>query len=99
MGYNILITGANRGLGLALTEKLLAGGHHIYAINRRDSDELLQLQEKYPESLHRYSGDVTDESFHPAGAGSDSQSGRSTRHRSEQRRRTSGPVSFVIGAG
>jgi len=61
MTYNILITGANRGLGLALTEKLLAGGHHIYAINRRDSDELLQLQEKCPESLRRYSGDVTDE--------------------------------------
>jgi NAD(P)-dependent dehydrogenase (short-subunit alcohol dehydrogenase family) len=61
MAYKILITGANRGLGLALTEKLLAGGHHLYAINRRDSDDLLQLQEEYPESLHRYSGDVTDE--------------------------------------
>jgi NAD(P)-dependent dehydrogenase (short-subunit alcohol dehydrogenase family) len=62
MSYNILITGANRGLGLALTEKLLAGGHHIHAINRRKSDELLQLQEKYPGSLRLYSGDVTDES-------------------------------------
>jgi len=61
MSYNILITGANRGLGLALTEKLLAGGHQLYAINRRDSDGLLQLQEKYPESLHRYYGDVSDE--------------------------------------
>ena len=62
MSYNILITGANRGLGLALTEKLLAGGHHIHAINRRESDELLQLQEKYPGSLRLYPGDVTDES-------------------------------------
>jgi len=61
VNYKILITGANRGLGLALTEKLLAGGHHICAINRRDSDDLLQLQGEYPESLHRYSGDVTDE--------------------------------------
>ena len=61
MTYKILITGANRGLGLVLTEKLLADGHYIYAINRRDSHELLQLQEEYPESLHRYSGDVTDE--------------------------------------
>jgi NAD(P)-dependent dehydrogenase (short-subunit alcohol dehydrogenase family) len=61
VGYKILVTGANRGLGLALTEKLLAGGQYIYAINRRDSDELLQLQEKYPENLHRYSGNVTDE--------------------------------------
>jgi NAD(P)-dependent dehydrogenase (short-subunit alcohol dehydrogenase family) len=62
MAYKILITGANRGLGLALTEKLLAGGHHLYTINRRDSDDLLQLQEKYPENLQRYSGDVSDES-------------------------------------
>ena len=61
MSYNILITGANRGLGLALTEKFLASGHYIHAINRQDSHELLQLQEKYPEGLHCYSGDVTDE--------------------------------------
>ena len=61
MSDKILITGANRGLGLALTANLLAKGHHLYSINRRDSDELLQLQEKYPKALHRFSGDVTDE--------------------------------------
>jgi NAD(P)-dependent dehydrogenase (short-subunit alcohol dehydrogenase family) len=61
MEYKILITGANRGLGLALTEKLLADGHHIYAINRRESDKLLQLKEKYRGSLHLYPGDVCDE--------------------------------------
>ncbi|MGA2489605.1 MAG: SDR family NAD(P)-dependent oxidoreductase [Anaerolineales bacterium] len=61
ISYQILITGANRGLGLALTEKLLAGGHHIHAINRRESGELLQLLEKYPECLHCYHGDVSDE--------------------------------------
>ena len=35
MTYEILITGANRGLGLALTERLRANGHHIHATNRR----------------------------------------------------------------
>ena len=62
MNYEILITGANRGLGLALTEKLLAGGEHIHAINRRESQALLQLQKKYPGSLQLYPGDVGDES-------------------------------------
>ena len=61
MNLQILITGANRGLGLALTERLLADGHHIHAINRRESLELLQLQEAYTESLHCYPGDVSDE--------------------------------------
>ncbi|MGB8212856.1 MAG: SDR family NAD(P)-dependent oxidoreductase [Anaerolineales bacterium] len=62
MNYEILITGANRGLGLALTEKFLAGGQHVHAINRRESLAILQLQEKYPGSLWLYSGDVRDES-------------------------------------
>ena len=62
MKYEILITGANRGLGLALAEKLLADGQHIHAINRRESNELLQLQKKYPASLWLYPGDVSDES-------------------------------------
>jgi len=61
MNYEILITGANRGLGLALVEKLLAEGHHIHAINRRESNDLLQLEEKYPGSLSLYPGDVSDE--------------------------------------
>ncbi|HVM71724.1 MAG TPA: SDR family NAD(P)-dependent oxidoreductase [Anaerolineales bacterium] len=62
MEYEILITGANRGLGLALTEKLLAAGHHLHAINRRVSSELSLLQETHPRSLHLYPGDVSDES-------------------------------------
>ena len=62
MNYDILITGANRGLGLALAEKLLAGGQHIHAINRRESNDLLQLQKKYPGSLQLYPGDLGNES-------------------------------------
>ncbi len=62
MNYEILITGANRGLGLALTEKLLADGQSIHAINRQVSRDLLELKKKYPGSLQLYSGDVSDES-------------------------------------
>jgi NAD(P)-dependent dehydrogenase (short-subunit alcohol dehydrogenase family) len=62
MNCEILITGANRGLGLALTEKLLAGGEHIHTINRQESPDLLELKTKYPGSLQLYPGDVSDES-------------------------------------
>ena len=61
MNYKILITGANRGLGLALAEKLLAGGHQIHAINRRESVELLQLKDKHPDGLYLHPCDVRDE--------------------------------------
>jgi NAD(P)-dependent dehydrogenase (short-subunit alcohol dehydrogenase family) len=61
MAYNILITGANRGLGLALTEQLLAGGHNLFALSRHDSAQLEQLQQKYALSLHRYACDVSEE--------------------------------------
>jgi NAD(P)-dependent dehydrogenase (short-subunit alcohol dehydrogenase family) len=61
MAYNILLTGANRGLGLAMTAQLLEQGHHILAVNRRHSPELHQLQEKYPAALHLFQGDAADE--------------------------------------
>jgi NAD(P)-dependent dehydrogenase (short-subunit alcohol dehydrogenase family) len=61
-GYHILITGANRGLGLALTERLLSGGHRVHALSRHQSDDLLKLQSRFPDTLRRYPGDVTDES-------------------------------------
>ena len=61
MGHNILITGANRGLGLDLTRVLLQVGHRVIAINRRESDALMQLRDKHPDDLLFFSADVTDE--------------------------------------
>jgi NAD(P)-dependent dehydrogenase (short-subunit alcohol dehydrogenase family) len=61
MPQNVLITGANRGLGLELTRVLLQSGHRIFAINRRESEALLQLREEFPDDLLLYKADVTDE--------------------------------------
>jgi NAD(P)-dependent dehydrogenase (short-subunit alcohol dehydrogenase family) len=57
----ILITGTNRGLGLAMTERLLEIGHHIIAVVRRTSDKLQSLQDQYADALNWYTADVTDE--------------------------------------
>ena len=40
MPQTILITGANRGIGLALTENYLERGNKVYAVCRNSSDEL-----------------------------------------------------------
>lgn len=37
---NVLITGANRGIGLAFTRHYLGQGHHVFAVCRHVSDEL-----------------------------------------------------------
>lgn len=58
----VLITGANRGLGLAMTDILLSQGHLVNAIIRNESDSLKQLKSEYPDLLHLYTGDVTNES-------------------------------------
>ncbi len=61
MTYDILITGANRGLGLALTEQLLEAGHNLYGLNRHESPALLKLKGKYPGTLHSVFCELMDE--------------------------------------
>lgn len=58
---NLLITGANRGLGLSLTKYGLKEGYTVYATERTESDTLKKLQEEYSEKLHILKFDVTDE--------------------------------------
>ncbi|MCR8633035.1 SDR family oxidoreductase [Paenibacillus radicis (ex Xue et al. 2023)] len=62
---NILITGANRGLGCHLTQLGLQRGHVIIAGVRSKaalSVEMKQLKEQYGESLHFVELEVTSES-------------------------------------
>ncbi|MBM7569978.1 SDR family oxidoreductase [Aquibacillus albus] len=62
---DILITGANRGLGLCLAKVGLENGHHIYAgvrsLDEKTTEPLAQLQETYKEKLEIVQLDVTDE--------------------------------------
>lgn len=44
MSKNVLITGANRGIGLALSQQYLNGGNSVYAVCRKASDELKALE-------------------------------------------------------
>ena len=58
---NILITGANRGLGLALVDQALSQGNTVIATERGTSESLKELALKYPQNLHILQFDITDE--------------------------------------
>jgi 3-oxoacyl-[acyl-carrier protein] reductase len=48
---NILITGISKGLGLETAKSILEKGHSVYGINRSLTPELIDLQNRYPETL------------------------------------------------
>ncbi|MBN1412442.1 MAG: SDR family NAD(P)-dependent oxidoreductase [Spirochaetales bacterium] len=58
MRENILITGANRGLGLSMTRIFLSKGFNVHSINRSESESLKALREEYHDSLFFYRADV-----------------------------------------
>jgi 3-oxoacyl-[acyl-carrier protein] reductase len=41
---SVIVTGASRGLGLAIARRLLAGGYRVLAVARRDSEPLAALR-------------------------------------------------------
>ena len=59
----VLITGANRGLGLAFAKESLARGYRVFATCRRpdEADDLQALRDDFPEKLTVLHLDVTDE--------------------------------------
>ncbi len=61
MPLDILITGANRGLGLAVTGRFLTLGHRVFSVNRRENGALKDLGRGRENRLRCFSGDVTDE--------------------------------------
>jgi NAD(P)-dependent dehydrogenase (short-subunit alcohol dehydrogenase family) len=63
MGQTILITGANRGIGLALTAELLKAGHRVLATarNPEKATDLHKLQAQHGLSLEMLQMDVTSE--------------------------------------
>ena len=60
---NILITGANRGIGLGLTHQLLIQGNHVFATCRQPAraDALQALEDSFSEQLTILALDVTDD--------------------------------------
>lgn len=56
----ILITGANRGLGLEFTRQYLAAGHAVIATSRTEGPDLPELAAAHPGRLSLYSLDVND---------------------------------------
>jgi NAD(P)-dependent dehydrogenase (short-subunit alcohol dehydrogenase family) len=60
MTETVFISGANRGLGLALADRFLKGGFHVFAGARNPSSGLSSLMDKYPEKLTVLPLDVTD---------------------------------------
>lgn len=61
MDEQFLITGAARGLGLAMTRQLLERGFRVSALVRAESDGLRDLRVRYGEHLGIHVADVSDE--------------------------------------
>lgn len=63
MNINYLITGANRGIGLALAEELVSNDEKVISLCRgsSDSDKLISLHSKNPGRVELYEADVTVE--------------------------------------
>jgi len=63
MGQTIFISGANRGIGLALTAELLKGGHQVIAGARKPEQaaELERLRKRHGQALDVVKLDVNDE--------------------------------------
>lgn len=56
----ILVTGATRGIGRAITEKLLSEGHRVYAVYKDSTDQANSLAEKYGDSVVTLQANLAD---------------------------------------
>lgn len=57
---NILVTGVSRGLGYILTKLLLEKGWSVYGISRIKTEQLLDLEKEFPDTLKWTSFDLSD---------------------------------------
>lgn len=58
--HGVILTGASRGLGLALTHALLADGAKVVTISRSTSFDLTRLEKGYPKHLQHIEADLSD---------------------------------------
>lgn len=57
---SILVTGATRGIGRAITEKLLAEGHKVYVVYKESIDQANSLAEKYGDKVVTLQANLAD---------------------------------------
>ncbi|RVT46969.1 SDR family oxidoreductase [Rheinheimera sediminis] len=60
MAKLVIVTGASRGLGLAICRQLLVAGYEVLALARTLSNELQQLQQHNDKRLHFTAVDLSD---------------------------------------
>lgn len=56
----ILVTGATRGIGRAITEKLLSEDYKVYGIYRESAEQAKELTEKYGDSITLLQANLAD---------------------------------------
>jgi NADP-dependent 3-hydroxy acid dehydrogenase YdfG len=54
----VIVTGASRGIGLAVAESLLAASHKVVLVSR-SAEQLQKLKERYPSQVAYLAADMT----------------------------------------
>jgi short-subunit dehydrogenase len=66
MEKTIIVTGASRGIGLAVAKSLLDASHNVVLISR-SAEPLQELKERYPSQVACLAADMTAEDVSDAG--------------------------------
>jgi 3-oxoacyl-[acyl-carrier protein] reductase len=56
----VIVTGASRGVGLAIARRLAASGYRVIAVARNDSDDLAALRVQHPDTVFFRPFDLSD---------------------------------------
>jgi len=59
MPKTVIVTGASKGIGFAITKSLLKDGHNVFLVARTE-EPLKKLEEEYPGRVDFLVGDLAD---------------------------------------